>query len=348
MTGEEIVEFSRAVKDVFLIDDLVELLSSMKKEFTDYVSADKPYPNKVFQLIAAANAQGWIAQLVVKVLQERGDTGIMRSFLANHPHFDPAKSQIAEDPCETLFVFGGKCFIGRSDFRKYLKKMSNPTGRKVLVVTSADRKVGKTYSKDLINYLSTSKSEPFVPIDLDVDEYDPGRLAQRIAHELGIPEEMQEQGKQQATRWNQELVQSLIPDGLNLDPRVWWIVLDGFRERVTSEAMQDFIAQLAGRIQQTPRFRLILINYEYPLPLGVQAWAWKENVCRIAKDDVESFLTKLHKINRGAMPTDEELTDYVSVFYEQVAKYSTKYPEYANDQLLLNMAMTDVVDGFGG
>ncbi len=346
MTGQEIVEFSLAVKEAFQPHELKELLLGMNRRIVDYVVEQTTYPDQVTELVASANSQGWIGQFVAKVVKDRPNSQAIRDFLGRNPHFDPAINPAADHPCDTLFVFGGKCFIGRRDFRKFLKTMNTPTGKKVLLVTSDRRKVGKTYSQVLITFAMNHPASRVIPIDLDQDDYDPGKLAATIARLMGIaPESMPPQGQQQATRWNQELVSWLVPVVPNpTETTVWWIVLDGFRLKMLSEAMQDFISQLAQRIQDTTRFRLILLNYTHRLPLAVEAFVFKEKVEPIAQSEVQTFLARVHERRHGTEPAEHVLAEYVSAVYERLARYTQDYPESAEDQLLLNMAVSEAAE----
>ena len=347
MTGSEIVEFSTAVRTVFAVLELKRLLLSLNREFDDYVpTGAATYPEQVDQLVARANSGGWIQQLVAAVIRERSGTGAIQAFLARHPTFDVATNPPLAHPCDTLFVFGGKCFIGRKVLRDYLKTMDLLTGKKVLLVLSDHRKVGKTYSTGLVNFLAANQQgAEMIPLDLDQGEYDPGSLASEIGRFMGLANaNVPRQDQQQAPRWNQELVRWLIPTPPRPGDSVWWIVLDGFRQKVPSEATQDFIAQLALRVQETPRFRLILINYTYPLPLEVAGFALTERVSPLEESEVEAFLSRVHVLRHGAEPSRQRLTAYVTGVNALRAQFAKEHPEAAENQLLLNIAVSKAAE----
>jgi len=349
MNGPEIVQFSDAVRKAFSPNELETLLKSLNRSSYDYAVVAAPYPDQVVQIVGGANSDGWIAAFVNAVVAARPDNADVQAFLTNNPHWDPATHRAPGHPCDTLFIFGGKTFVGRSDLRKYLKKMNTPTGKKVMVVTSEHRKVGKTYSKELVDYLADHNgTPPPVFVDLDQDDYDPGKLAAEIAKQMRFTGELSKQGNQQAARWNQELVRDLIP--LTNDPAdtVWWIVLDGFRQRMPSEATQDFIAQLAQRIQGTSRFRLLLVNYTFRLPLAVEAWVFKDQVKPLDRAEVQEFLGKVHEQKHGAPPPVEKLEEYVTEVYNLLDENKQRWPEAADDQELLNKAVSDAADAIQG
>ncbi len=344
MTGLQIVEFSNVVRPAFTVSELTTLLRTLNKEFTDYAPAAELYPKQVELVIAAANSLGWIKQLVVAFLDARPANHGMRQFIQANPDFDPARLR-TEHPCDTLQIFGGQCFIGRPDLRKFLKDMDTEIGRKVLIVTSDHRRVGKSYTKELVDFLSLNQqgTSRVVPVDLDRKDYDSGALALELGKALGLdPGSRPPQGDQQPTRWNQELVEWLIPQVPNpAATTVWWIILDGFRLKIPSEAVHDLISQLAQRVKSTTRYRLVLLNYATQLPLAVVAFGYKDNVQPLVRAEVADYLAKVHERKHGAPPQPPQLDEYVDSVYELRAKYALKYPEAADDLLLLNMAVSD-------
>jgi hypothetical protein len=244
-----------------------------------------------------------------------------------------------------LRIFGGRSFLGRKQFREHLKSMEELTGKKVLLITGAQRKVGKTYSRELVQFLvMQTQNGGKVYVDLDQMENDPALVASKIAQDLGLGAGVGVSGGQQAARGNHDLMDWLVPINQAVQAKTWWILLDGFREKVASEGLQDFIAQLAQRIQGTPNYRLILINYSYRLPLAVDAFTLKEQVGPLARADVEHFLAKIHEEKFGAAPSAEQLTEYVDGVYEMVQKLTDSEPGSAGDQLLLNTAATKARD----
>ena len=345
MTGPEILEFSRLVNELYSPAELRTLLQTLDRRFDDYVVQQATFPDQIALLVATANGNAWITELVVAVLRGRSEASQVRAFLASHPDWDPSRAATIDDPCDALEVLGGKKFIGRAAFRKFLKLMNRPTGKKVLIIRSDLRKVGKTYSTVLIEYVRNRRPQSNLAyVDLDTDDFSSGSLALKLAQELGIDTStIPQQGQQQAARWNQELAAWLIPS-TPPDLRVWWIVLDGFRQKIPSEATQDLVAQIAQRVQGTETRRLVLVNFTYRLPLAVDAFAYKETVVAIAADEVEVFLSKIHERKYGSPPTSEALSEYVAGVYEKFDQYTQEYPDEAGNQLLLHKAVTDTVD----
>jgi len=346
MTGPEIVQFAAAVNGAFTVDEVISLLLRLNRRFTDHVTANLPFPRQLEELVGAANSQAWVAQLVFEVVRDRPGNASVAQFLARYPGWDPAKSPPSAHPCDALRVFGGKSFIGRPDLRKFLKRMSSGDDKNMLLVMGERRKIGKTYSKEMISFLSVNQPPSgVIYIDLDTDSYDPGKLAGDIAKKMRLDVAgMPTRGQQQASRWNQDLSSWLVPEVP--DPRriVWWMVLDGFRQKMPSEEVQDLIAQIAQRVQGTQDYRLIVIDYNYPLPVAVSGFMFTERIAPIGRDEVQSFLQQVHQQKHGSLPADQELADYMTGVYEKLAEYAQQYPDMAENHLLLNMAVTDAVE----
>ncbi len=343
MNGPQIVGFSEAINAVFSPQEFGTVLQRLDKKLTDFVPTDLPFPEQLQGLVAKANSQGWIAQLVVEVVNSRPNSQKIRDFFTTNPDWDPHRVQLFGHPSEALFVLGGKSFIGRSVLRSHLRAMEMDTDFKMLVVTSDRHRVGMTYSKELVDYFAArSPRTGAVYIDLDKDDYGPGKLAAELARAVGVTGNVPERGQQQAARWNQELVEWLIPAARNDNGNVWWIVLDGFNTRPPSEETRDFIQQLAQRIQSKLNFRLVLVNYTYELSLDVAGFLFREKVNAITKPELETFLAQVHQQKRGLAASPTEISAYVEGVYERLAQYQQKHPQLAQDQLLLNMAVVDV------
>jgi len=343
VNGPQIAEFTTAVSEAFNYFEFEQLLLRMDKRLTNFVAAALPFPDQVAMLVGAANSAGWIGQLISEVKKARPNSQSIRNFLANNPDWDPAASPPEEHPCDALFLLGGKSFVGRDTFRGYLKAMERDNESKVLVITSDRRRVGKTYSRELVQYLAMRRNLATpVYLDLDEDTYDPGTLAKRLGARLKIPGNVPDRAQQQAARWNQDLIEWLIPETPREKEPVWWIVLDGFSTRIPSEETQDFIQQLTQRVQSRVNFRLILVNYTYPLPLGVGGFFFKDKVDPVTPAELQAFLSRVHRQKRGAPPSAQELLDYVNGVHERHVRYQQQNPQQGEDQLLLNLAVVDV------
>jgi hypothetical protein len=346
MTGPEIVEFSKAVSVAFTYDELRRLLLKHDRRIENYVPANAIFPTQVDQLVGAANSQGWISQLVLAVLDDRPDNQAIKDFLSQRPYWDPAKHPRLVHLSETLRVLGGGSFIGRSVLRSALRNMDQPTGKRVLMVTSTHRKVGKTYSTELVDFISqNSPMTEMAYVDLDSETYNQIKLAKKLAREMRLDENLiPDEATEQAARANQDLVSLLIPRGTNPSPKVWWIVLDGFRDQIPSEAIQEFIAQLAQRIRRTKEFRLVLLNYASNLPLIVDGLSIKDDVQRLTDTELETHFIKVHRQKYNTNPSPTQLAEYMAGMNLHLKKLKEQHAGSADDHLLINIAVTTVAD----
>src|SRR5258708_2548024 len=117
MRGSEIVQFAAALNGAFNEEEVTTLLLRLNRKFTDYVTAKLTFPKQLEQLVATANSQAWVAQLVLQAIEERSSNAAIKDFLAAYPGWDPTKAQLLAHPSDALRVFGGKSFIGRADLR---------------------------------------------------------------------------------------------------------------------------------------------------------------------------------------------------------------------------------------
>jgi hypothetical protein len=346
MTGFQILQFSNAVFAAYNDADFGDLLLGLNKPpFAKLVAGAIGFKQQVEVVVAIANSQGWIEQLVLAVIKDRGHTQVIKQFLLENPDWDPAKNPPVVDPSDAFTLLGGRYFIGRPELRRFLKRMNVTTDRKVLAITSDHRKVGKTYSRDLINFIADHGKAGVVYEDLDAADFNPVTLAKKLGAAMNRDlSGVSDQPSQQAPRSNQELVSLLIPTPNEAAAKVWWIILDGFRRKLPSEALKDFIERLATQIVDRPDFRLLLINYTYELPIDVDYLVLKEKVEPLCPDELKQFLINIYETRKGMAPSQEKLDQYLKSIEVQHKAIMEKRSESAQDQLLLNIAVTQVVE----
>jgi hypothetical protein len=346
MTGSEIVQFSSVVFVAYNEADFETLLLGLDRSFPKLVTGIVGFQNQVQYLVGVANSQGWVGQLVTAVIKDRGHTQAIKGFLTNYPDWDPARNPPVADPSDAIRLVGGKYFIGRKDLRDFLKRLNVATDRKVLLITSEHKRVGKTYSRDLINFIVDHRQPAgLVYEDLDAGDYNPVKLAKKLGAKMKRDfSEVPDEASEQANRSNQELVTLLVPDPGEEPSKVWWIILDGFKKKVPSEPMQEFIAQLADRIQDRQDFRLLLIDYDYELPLPVDILVLKDKVKPLCEIELKEFLAHIHQAKKGNLPTPEKLDEYLKGVQDLHNAYIQRDPKSAQDQLLVNAAITQVAE----
>jgi uncharacterized protein (DUF2267 family) len=341
VNGKQIVDFSDVLSAIYNPGTWRRLLLSVNRSPQEFERPGDAFPDLILRVVEVANSEYWLSTLVRGVQAGYPKHSALREFFTSNPGWEMLKNTRKTHPSDSLRVFGGKSFIARRVFRDHLKQMDEPVGMKVLVVTSGHRKVGKTYSRELIQFLSLSgQSSRPAYADLDKLPSEPFAVAAKIGKEIGLPPLTIDTRSEQATRSSHDLVDWLVPGNPTGATKTFWIVLDGFRDRIASESVQDFVAQLAQKIQTTPNYRLILINYTYRLPLTVDAFALKDQVLPIQRQDIEAHLREVHQEKYGHPPTPEQLLEYVEAVYEIVKEHTQREPGIAGDHLLFNTAVT--------
>jgi effector-associated domain 1 (EAD1)-containing protein len=64
MTGEVDLKLREALNSALTEDDLEQLLNGINKKLSDHTAANKPLPDQIGNVIAAARRQGWFDELV--------------------------------------------------------------------------------------------------------------------------------------------------------------------------------------------------------------------------------------------------------------------------------------------
>jgi hypothetical protein len=347
VNGPAIAEFGALLPLVFTEDTLNVVLLKLDRGGLDMqVVRHASVPDRMMMLVGKANSDGWLLDLVKAVALERPNSPEVTAFVRNYPYLDPARNPVSTNPWDAHQIFGGKLFIGRLSLRKYLKKIEQPVGRKVLVVTSACRHIGKTYTTDLIRFVAQQRPlNKLTYIDLDLETYDPGSLAHKLASDWNVDQgALPKQDKEQAPRWIQQLTRFLVTDSPAANGIVRWIVLDGFREKVPSLDVQEFIAQLAACVQSHDAFRLILLNYTQLLPLTVRPFSFADVVEKMTDEEIGVALTDIHGRIVGRPITAQECQEYLVTVQGRLHQYEHDYPEQINNQLLIHSAISDIVE----
>jgi hypothetical protein len=345
LNGPESQQLASALFDAYDLQGLTNLLLSIDQLAVErQVSMNANPSEATFEVVLNANREGWVPSLLRAVSIDRPGNAKVQQFFAAYTHLDPAKNPPIANPWMTYRLFGGQLFLGRPRVRKLLMKMDNPLNRKVLVIRSDRRQVGKTHTRTLIDFASHQglRNKPAY-IDLDSKSYDLRALVDEVALKWGMdPAMLPRQGEEQETRWAQQLAPFLIENAGQDGSLVRWLILDGFRERVPSPGIQAFVDQLAVSIQSTTPFRLILVNYTYPLPLTLLSY--EEVVVPLTIDEIKTALSSIHESCCGQRASAEETQMYMDAYTARLAEYKQRSPEHAESHLLIHHAAADIVE----
>jgi hypothetical protein len=217
-------------------------------------------------LIDAMARQGKLRTLVEKAAEDdqvAGWRAVFEGLLALPG--DPVELGY-EKPCQALFLYQGRPFINRSDFRDYLTQLNEPSGKRFLVVNGPPDS-GKTYSYYLVETLKKPWSFKCAFIELKEGEqarFSAKQLASRISDRLELPATRSMPDQQSVgDRWAEELGEWLL-DKIQREPKPCWIVLDGFGHEDLPAATAQLVYYLIDAIDKwLPNVRLLL--FDYPL-----------------------------------------------------------------------------------
>jgi len=345
LTGPESVQFADAIFKVYPIADLDGLLLSIDRLTVEQLVPMNATPEEAARrVVLRANREGWIQDLILKAAEGRPDRPEIQAFFTAHQRLDPVNNPQMQNPWVAYRLFGGRLFIGRQKVRKFLLLMTDPLKRKILVVKSERRQVGKSYTGALVGFVSQqSKPDKASLIDLDATIFDLRTLAEAIAREWNIDvARLPRRGEEQETRWAQQLAEYLVKTATLKVGQVCWLILDGFRERVPSAGIKALIDCLAINIQDNPSFRLILVNHTDPLPLTILRY--EDVVVPLTQEEIQTALTEIHQSCCGRPANPEEVTEYMEEYARQLETYKLSSPEHADSQLLVHNAIADVVE----
>jgi hypothetical protein len=301
------------------------------------------FPEAALGIVLNANREGWAPSLLKAVAAGVPENPEVQQFFATYRELDPARNPQIANPWMAYRLYGGRLFMGRMQVRKQLRKMDLPLYRKVLVVQSNQRQVGKTYTGALVDLVSEQSGHHVAYIDLDSKEYTLQMVAEELALKWEIaPEQLPRQGGEQETRWAVQLGLFLVSNAPAKDGLVRWLILDGFRERVPSVGMKALIDELAVSIQDKRLFRMIVGNYSEPLPANLLSYV--DIVVPLTLPEIQTALTAIHESLCGQAASAEEIADYMDAYAARLAEYKQRSPEHAESHLLIHNAAADVVE----
>jgi hypothetical protein len=344
LTGPESVQFATVLSSAYMRQDLDRLLLLLSQPVVNLQSTmNATFPQAALEVVLNANREGWAPSLLKAVAAGMPGNLEVQQFFSAYRHLDPASNPQIANPWMAYRLYGGRLFIGRMQVRKQLRKMDQPFDRKVLVVQSSQRQVGKTYTGALVDLVSEQSGHHVAYMDLDSKEYTLQTVAEELALKWDIdPKQLPSQGGEQETRWAVQLGSFLVLNAPAKNNLVRWLILDGFRERVPSVGMKALIDELAVSIQENHLFRMIVANYNESLPTNLLSFV--DIVVPLALPEIQTALTAIHQSLCGQAASAEEIADYMDAYAARLAEYKQRSPEHAESHLLIHNAAADVVE----
>ena len=176
----------------------------------------------------------WLVRLLNQVRANSGAGGI-----GNVTNVDTIikrlkrKVNVLNEAWHVPWVRDGLPFIDRTSLRETLKEVACLAGRPILRI-EGERGSGKTYSSELLEYVSQSGAWSFRVIKVPVEEgseimMNALVLAQIIVGEMGFKNSVADSGLSDPTVHYIPLLQTWILQCARSSGKQWWLFLDGFR-----------------------------------------------------------------------------------------------------------------------
>jgi hypothetical protein len=260
-------------------------------------------------ILQNANAQGWIDKFIIGLyalypavdeISEFHDSVIAAR--ASIPATPPATAPSAVTGMHPLDDFtvvyvDNRPFVNRRALRSTLKKLAASNGPRILKILGEPR-TGKSYTHYLISHLARQFGFRIVPIDLlSFAELTPYDIGCSINSRMGLPDPAQP-GKEQWSRWTRRYFDRLSGHVQSAEapaaPR-WWIIMDNFKAVTVPEALNDFVDDLATRIdRELLDVRAVLISYERRLPSHVDPIVVEDKTCDIGVEELSEFFIQFY------------------------------------------------------
>lgn len=182
------------------------------------------------------------------------------------------KVNVLNEAWHVPWVRDGLPFIDRTLLRETLKEVACLAGRPILRI-EGESGSGKTYSSELLEYVSQSGAWSFRVIKVPVEEgseimMNALVLAQIIVGEMGFKNSVADSGLSDPTVHHIPLLQTWILQCARSSGKQWWLFLDGFRALPETNSARDLIQGLADKIANgnyRQWLRLVLSDYDKPL-----------------------------------------------------------------------------------
>ena len=258
-----------------------------------------------FQLVTAANAEGWIGALLDGL---RGADRISPDLIALIDGFAGLRAP-ANVPAHLELLLEGTPFVNQHPLRHALLTMTKPHGPKVLQVTGAPLS-GRTYSQYLIAHVGrrmNAKVYLSPPIEATTTARD---VVEDLAlmMRLGSPPTLAD--APQASTAVTRMVRWLVAAAQDLQ-HDWWLVFDGFDTQKIDDSvlmLMHGLAQSVG-VGQPDRIRLFLLAWDRAISGPPPGRVFEQGVQPFDRPHVKDYLDEL--VRQFAMPSGMTSTDEI-------------------------------------
>jgi hypothetical protein len=300
-----------------------EFLMRVGKNFGELVVEGSNYSQNVLAAVKDAAARGWLMSLIERALDEVPGDPVLQKIQQEFAALTPPDGMDFFDMCR---LSGGHVMIDRSGLRQALRIISNPVGKRILVIKGEER-TGKSHSVQLISYLNQMQNQ-FTLVNVDLEALkqlagttkpiDPLYLARRIVRQLPgaftLPDPPTDA---QWANWVLDFGDEVQKYGL-VNRNEHWIVIDSFNNVPLEQATFDLVKELARRINLTlTHFRLVLIGYTESLPSSVLPHVAEDTIEPIDETHLIEFFYLAYQQSR-IDPDEKKVEDAVQRLFDQV------------------------------
>lgn len=196
------------------------------------------------------------------------------------------------DPLDTHFLSGDRPFIDRAALRQCLRRLM--ADRAFTLVVTGPRGSGKTLTSEYIAFVA-DRTQAFKVLTVSLDtiggaSISPAGLAQALVQPLRVSTDSMPRTSEHGPRFTLELANWVLTV-MTRSRDVWWWVLDGFSSSGAPVETLDFIIQLVTGIETgVARVRLVLLDFDRPLPADIAPFVEREAVQPINEREISGFL----------------------------------------------------------
>jgi hypothetical protein len=232
----------------------------------------------------------------------------------------------ARDALDECVLFNGEVFLNRNRLREGLKSLLGP---KLALVVKGPAHSGKSYSSQLILHLAKTKGFKVAKVTHEEaasaeELVDFLRMSMKIEEPLKFTRADQEKWNRHAGRW-------LVSEAQRSGGK-YWFVIDGFNKDRIDGSIKEVITALTQYIAEETEgsLRVVLLDYDEPLPHQVGNRQLKEELAFLKETDVrEFFISFFGDPRRGVRGPVEE---YVEVKVKEAWQTAEKNDEGAPER----------------
>lgn len=261
--------------------------------------------SEYFQLVQAANEEGWIDRLLAGLQAADGVNPALLALIGGFVGLRPPASV----PPHMELLLDGTPFVNQHPLRHALLSITQPNGPKVLQVTGQPAS-GKTYSQYLIAHVGRRMgAEVYLAPAIEATTT-AREVVEDIALNMDLGQPPVAADAPQDSTAVTRLVRWLAAAGRRLD-RDWWLVFDGFDGQQVDDSvlmLMHGMAQTVG-LGQPDRIRLFLLAWDRAISGPPPGRVFEQRLMGFDRSHVKDFIDEL--VRQFAMPKDMGSTDEI-------------------------------------